>query len=388
MGWREQLRRASLRGVEFHVEAATFGGGRRTQRHEFPKRDAVHVEDLGRAARELSFEAFVLGDGYLEQRDRLIAAVEAPGPAVLVHPTFGRIDVVVERYTHTEATANRGVCVFHLSCVEHAGLVFPSSTTATVEAVTQAAEAAQTQTQATFAATFSTFGAPAYVAESAQVSLATQVARVRAELTGPAAGTIADLEAVASALDALDAEAATLITTPATLAARVSTALGQVASLAVLRRLAAVAGFAAADSAAVAGVQLEQDNDEALGRLFVREALSWAAKVSASTDYATWDDAEAVKVDLGDQLSATMAVAVDEAFDALADLRSALVDDLDTRARDLRRLRGYTPTTVRPALVVAHDLYGDAARDAEIVERNRVAHPGFVPVAELQVLSS
>jgi prophage DNA circulation protein len=32
-----------------------------------------------------------------------------------------------------------------------------------------------------------------------------------------------------------------------------------------------------------------------------------------------------------------------------------------------------------PALVVAHRVYGDATRADEIVSRNRVRHPGFVP---------
>mgnify|MGYP000977712715 CR=1 FL=1 len=39
---------------------------------------------------------------------------------------------------------------------------------------------------------------------------------------------------------------------------------------------------------------------------------------------------------------------------------------------------GAPPASV-PALVAAHRLYGDAGRDAEIVGRNRIRHPGRVP---------
>ena len=40
-----------------------------------------------------------------------------------------------------------------------------------------------------------------------------------------------------------------------------------------------------------------------------------------------------------------------------------------------------------PALVLAYDLYEDAARADEIATRNRINHPGFLPPIPLQVLS-
>jgi len=42
-----------------------------------------------------------------------------------------------------------------------------------------------------------------------------------------------------------------------------------------------------------------------------------------------------------------------------------------------------------PAIVLAYRLYGDAERADEIVARNRVRHPGFVPGGQpLEVLSN
>ena len=52
---------------------------------------------------------------------------------------------------------------------------------------------------------------------------------------------------------------------------------------------------------------------------------------------------------------------------------------------DLSRIERYTPTETVPALVIAQRLYGVAngidallGREADIVKRNAVAHPGFV----------
>ena len=44
-----------------------------------------------------------------------------------------------------------------------------------------------------------------------------------------------------------------------------------------------------------------------------------------------------------------------------------------------------TPIAVQPALVLAYRQWGDATRSQELVARNRVVHPGFVPQRPLQV---
>ena len=51
-------------------------------------------------------------------------------------------------------------------------------------------------------------------------------------------------------------------------------------------------------------------------------------------------------------------------------------------------LRPYQPRLAVPSLVLAHRLYGDALRGSEIVTRNKLRHPGFVPAIELQVAKS
>ena len=59
----------------------------------------------------------------------------------------------------------------------------------------------------------------------------------------------------------------------------------------------------------------------------------------------------------------------------------------------LGRRFGYTPGATLPAIVIAQIVYGDAigevaARAEQIVARNRIAHPAFVPGGEpLELLS-
>ena len=75
-------------------------------------------------------------------------------------------------------------------------------------------------------------------------------------------------------------------------------------------------------------------------------------------------------------------------FGAFSDARLALDRHLTQVARSGVWLRPYQPRLTVSSLVLAHRLYGDALRSAEIVSRNAIRHPGFVPAVELQVAKS
>lgn len=49
------------------------------------------------------------------------------------------------------------------------------------------------------------------------------------------------------------------------------------------------------------------------------------------------------------------------------------------------QLVNVTPTETTPAVVLAYQRFGDATREGEIVQRNKINHPGFVPAVPIQV---
>ena len=92
--------------------------------------------------------------------------------------------------------------------------------------------------------------------------------------------------------------------------------------------------------------------------------------------------------ELSDRLELEAETADDSVYTALVDLRAATVRDLTARGASLAGLRTVTPAATLPALVLAHRLYGDAARADELTLRNRLRHPGFVVGGSaLEVLS-
>ncbi|EBI9896924.1 hypothetical protein G6094_002468 [Salmonella enterica] len=100
--WEENLHPASFRGVPFAVTGGESLFGRRQAIHEYPMRDRVWVEDLGRGTRRITLQGFIVhgsriysaGD-VLTQRDALVAACETKGPGTLVHPTLGELKVSI-----------------------------------------------------------------------------------------------------------------------------------------------------------------------------------------------------------------------------------------------------------------------------------------------------
>ena len=150
--WRAAMQPASFRGAGFHVDRGGQAGGRRGPTHEYPNRDTPWSEDLGRKARRWPITAYVIGPNYIPGRDALIAACEAEGPATLVHPTLGSMQVKCESYTVTETREHGGMATFEMAFVEAGSLtnfnVTASTQAASTAAATTLASAATTQLDA------------------------------------------------------------------------------------------------------------------------------------------------------------------------------------------------------------------------------------------------
>ena len=109
----------SYSGVKFFiVDSATLSGGHRVVRHEYPLRDEGYSENMGRLMRSWSINALVIGDDHIDKRDALIAAMEAPEPAELIHPYYGSEFVQVESWTCTDSENHGGVSYFVINYTE------------------------------------------------------------------------------------------------------------------------------------------------------------------------------------------------------------------------------------------------------------------------------
>lgn len=388
MSWRDELRPGSFREVPFEVEAADQDGGRRQVVHEFAQRDDVFVEDLGLKPHEFRIDGYVLGAGYMAKRDALIAALDAPGSGALVHPYRGALTVACLRWSVRESAREGGIALFDMVFVRTAVAAAPSQVEDTGAGVETAAAAASAEGQAGFGRGFSVASLPDFVAQSAANQVSALGDRLSAGL-GRLGGAKDALSNAALRIRSLRADALSLVRRVPDLSGAVFDLVTSARLLAAtprqaLRELSALIRFEPVGPAwrTTPARRAEAANTDALARLVTLTASAEAAVAVAGMTFDSYDDAVEIREALADRIDAAAANLADfgddAAYQRLNALRLAVVRDVTVRGGSLSRLQTYAPAGTEPALVIAHRLYGDADRAAEITARNRIRHPGFV----------
>jgi prophage DNA circulation protein len=398
--WRQALRPASFRNAAFHVKAARTQVGRRVALHEYPQRDEVYPEDLGLKADQFNVEAIVIGPDYHRARDALIAALKTPGPGLLIHPYHGQRTVtLVSPARISESPEEGGLARFSLDFVEAGENTEPSAREDTQEAVIKASDAANAAIAADFARSFSVAGASDRLV-STMVGHARD-AFGRLEKIQRGILPVARFSEWAGLAGAVTSQLATLIRHPEDFAlgflalSRATTPLSvpPVDALLAYRPLLAFGGGVGQATGRTASEIRQSETTSALFTLVRRAALVEAAVLAAQVDFDTHEEAVAMRDDLAARLDEAAAGLTssasfadpeirevpDSLYQALTALKVALTRDLGQRAIDAPRLASVTLPATLPALVAAWHIHGDAMRADEIIRRNRIRHPGFIP---------
>lgn len=397
MSWRDNFNNAQgkFRDAEFVIETDGLEFGRRTQVHEYPLRDHPFVEDLGRKARKFSFTCFVVGPNYMVARDKLIHAIEQPGPGVLEHPYFGTLNVDVIEARKNESTREGGMATFNLTVIESGEKSFEFVATDTAAEVVASAEETELSALDEFANVFSVIG---------QVQ----------EFVDGVVDEIEDaLQAVEDVVNGITGPITDLIRAPFELGSAIVGALSNLENSFnnPLRALSLYEDLfdSGADSQPIpttTSSRIKQaSNVAAVHTLIQRTAIAEACRLTSTIAFQSVDNALAQRDVLleaiDDQVEQTTTQPVidsvyqatqpvtDSVYQAMQTLRTTVAEDLRIRGAQLPRITLFNTEAELPAVVIAHRLYGDADRDAEIIARNKIRHPGFVPGGQaLQVLTN
>jgi prophage DNA circulation protein len=395
----ENLRPASFRGVPFYVYGSDMETGRRVQVHEYPQRDTPYAQDMGRSTRHPKFDAFVVGEHYVDQANALLGALEAYGPGTLINPWFGSMQASV---TGCSVAFSRelGYAKFSLSFVESGELTFPSAADSTASLSRTAADNLDVASTDFFSQAFEVAGMISDVADQATRAYGTVLdfianpAFALASLTGwnNLPGNLASLVALFGGPLKLGQTFSGLLDLRGKAAANGITGSNAVA-VPILRGLTRMAGNPAlANPAPVTASTLSAKqvavNGQAIRSHARQVILVQAVRLSSYLDAVVYDDTQALKTELTMALDAeTLTTTDDNLYQALMTARMAVWQDLTERSRGAARLLTLTPAAVMPALVLAYDLHQDAGRADEIIARNNIRNPGFVPALPIKVLS-
>ncbi len=144
MDWKQGLRRGMLGGVPIHTRDRSYQTGRAIHVHEYPKRDTPFPEDMGKDTIKIALDAYVIGDDYMAQRNRLIAVCERNGPMSYTDHWGRSLRVVVESCDLKETSEEGRLARFSIKLIEAgsgAGGLAPTAIAATAAQLSGAAGA-------------------------------------------------------------------------------------------------------------------------------------------------------------------------------------------------------------------------------------------------------
>jgi len=413
--WKKQLQRGRFRDAEFLTESSDCELGRRIALHEFPLRDLPFAEDMGRKARAWTLEIYVVGQDYMAARDKLSAALEEKGSGTLVHPYLGTKQVVVSGARGpSESTRDGGMARFSVTFTEAGENNQPANSIDTGAIVGQRADLAITAIETGFSDRFSVDGVVGFVSTAA-----TGVAGSALGLIGDAADMMPTMPTgisnFASTLLRTGNSLTSLIRTPPVFAGQITGMISSLAGLPLRPRTAldsykSLSGWGSNSSGSASSSYstplpavplttpsriIQAENQAAIVDLVRQAAVVESARTASTLTYgqdgdvASYQEAVDIRDTITEQIDAELITADDPTYAALTDLRAAVVTDINTRGADLARLSPYTPTATVPSLVLSHRLYGDASHAEELVARNNIRHPGFVPGGnQIEVVSN
>ncbi|WP_323936170.1 DNA circularization protein [Aeromonas veronii] len=427
MSWTDRLQAASFRGVVFKVDGDDLQIGRRTVVHEYPGRDTPSVEDMGRETREYAITAYLIGPDFIAERDRLIAALEQVGPGELVSPWYGRMNVVVmgkQRISHSKKDGR--MCVVSFTFVESGEDEWPTATPLGSSLLAGRSTSLLDRAQSAFASAFGLDGLPEWMS-MATVEHASALLGDVADMLGSADGKMS------AAMRLLQGDLGVLMPPPSTawifsrrLADVLDAGKGSSSTARSLLSLSnRTATASQTPSARPVGVwpSAAQDKQQAdrltnsvseLVRVNLIASSAQAvalmpppsqptttpARAPALDSVVVTPPAEAIDTPTHDELEETRQTIIaaidkeserttdDGVYQALRDLRRELVSTLRQQQQHASKLVTRTPSDTVPALVLAAEWYDDASRADELIAKNNLSHPGFVPPDPLRTLAS
>ena len=409
MSWRDRLLPASFRGVGFWVDQAKTPVGKKGQLHEYPQRDLPFFENLGQQAKIHDLTAFIVGPDCLEQRDKLLKALEQVS-GELVHPWLGRLQVKVGECDMTHTRQDGGLVTFAMKFYPDEPLPFPTATVSTQQVLLVSADSFLGSAVARFEEAMTLIKAARIgiadlrnsikdiygviqqqlqplIDQYKQISdLVKAVKELPKEVVAEFKGLVGDIKelkdfardgyrgviaSVSQQVEAIRKADAPKITT-----GKDTTAAAQaLANLVQDTLLVQAAQWVAAMPVASTVVKL--GSTPSLEQQAVQPVQRQAVPVA--------DDVLALRAALDEAIRLASNKADPAHYQAMTDLRHKLNAHLTAVASSGVRLVSKSFQESFPALVVAYKQLGDATRVEEVIQRNGVVHPGFTPPNDLKL---
>ena len=392
--WLSTLWLASYKGASFWVESDSEDGGRRIVVHEFPMRDDPFLEDLGEAKRDFNVTAYLASDTADNEASSLVAVCALRGPGVLVLPAQGPLMVRCLTFKRDREKDRAGKIAFSLHFVREGAAASLVSIASLANLVFAAADGVmgavgeflQTATTVLGRADYIVGAVVSGLQEGAAILEAVRTSEpvdpgVSAAQRGVIQAIYDDAPTLVSSATGVDPDIAPRLVAsyraiadgmPATSAHRV---FGEVLDNAPV--VLDAPGISV--NAAVA-----QSNAGAVGTVLRLAATAAYAEAIIRMDIPDRGNGITIRAQAAERFDQELGAipARDVAlFRSVLALRGAVVEYLSRAILDRAPVVTVESNMTMPSLFWSYRLYAAADRGAEIVARNRVAHPSYLPTS-------
>lgn len=435
-GYRDQLQPASWKGVSFFVTGSHGRFGRRNAIHEYPNRDDVWVEDLGRSKRIFRLRGFLLGDDVIQQSKKLVSVCESKDETdeggELVHPIFGKLQLALVDFSITHNVEGR-YAEIEFAFIASSKRIYPVSEQSSTDLVGTAADSLDLSASQSFGKRVVSALQQGQAAVGKVVQVVQQYGGLVFRLVNDATSLVRTVQSLPGTFGRFFAGAtasfrnlgrvlgignpsvtiATLTDQGAEDRAAVTTAMNTAQSGASSLSTATAKSFATQTQAVMKSLAASVSDPGDQVRLFTtlasfapttlpgstaivqgqtatvdlwrRAALTALARASALYQPSSYDDAATLRALIIALLDAEIGIAGDQGEDAvflaLLGLKTAVANDLTARGASLAPMIQVNFASPMPASLLAMMLYQDPTRADELIAESNVRNPLFMPTS-------
>lgn len=392
--WLKTLWAASYKGVPFFVDKDNERGSRRIVEHEFPMRDEPFLEDLGEGVRHYRVTAYCVGNQADTNASSVMSICATRGPGILILPTHGPVLVRCLEFERNRDKDRHGYIGHSLTFSREGASTALVSSAILSNLTFIAVDNLATSIASTFVGNLLATLQPDFVVGAAVNGLLDAVATVETlRATNPVDVIVS--AAQRNELISLYADLPELIADPVSRAEvpeRIVAAMRAVsAAIEPEVRVSAIEEILQALPAPAVIVPSAYPTPRRRDQAINREEADRVLRLAAIAAYceavalAPLRDRPAaltLRGNVSEYLEAEIESIDPGQFDLYRSLqatRDATVNYLSKSILDLAPVRTIDANQSMPSLYWAWRFYKDPNRSTEIVERNRLSHPSFVP---------
>jgi prophage DNA circulation protein len=396
MGIFTRLQKASIDGVPFLFRTRKKDFGRKTVTHEFLNSNSRYVEDLGEFPGVYEIEAEISdtsASAYKRKKEKLEDVLNKAGVKKYIDPFYGRINVVAEVSSVSEAISELNVAKYTLNLKKSDLNIFPTSKAGKKSFLNKLKDRLTADQKAFFDDVYDAAqtGIEGFNdAKDALEDLTTNIDSIVSTING-VADEVADF---VNDIQDFQNSISSLIQTPGNLSTRLNTVFDNVSLITdnfedLLKISLDMVGIGSNRNAStLTSTRIDQINKNNKTLYNFSDVANIATAFQASTNivYTNQEQLDDILSRLNEAYDFALDnIDDDDVLTNLVSIRNETRIILENIRLDLAKIITIRVNSM-PVTVLAYQRYGDTTRDQEILALNKIEDPAFIE-GEIKILS-